>query len=164
MPQRSEQERIEHLNQRLAEVRAELARRSTTDEAAWLRQEIVRICGLHPMPQTDAGLVRAVEASLAPMVKAAERQRLHLVVRAALAFAAGCDVVRSAEPRSLAGAIVARRERGLCTLKQARQLAKYGLDPDMPFATARAVLDRIAANRWQLPPDIDTVVVAGGKA
>lgn len=51
----------------------------------------------------------------------------------------------------LIDAIFHRRERGLCTINQARQLAKHGLNPDVDFETAREAMDAIAGNGWQAP-------------
>lgn len=51
----------------------------------------------------------------------------------------------------LIDAMVQRRARGLCTLKQAAQLGKRGLNPDVSFDDARLALDAIAANQWRTP-------------
>lgn len=51
----------------------------------------------------------------------------------------------------LIDAIAQRRERGLCTINQARQLAKHGLNPDVPFDAAREAMDAIAGNNWRAP-------------
>lgn len=46
--------------------------------------------------------------------------------------------------------ILDRRKRGLCTVKQARQLLKHGYDPeDITFDRAREILDQLAANGWR---------------
>lgn len=42
-----------------------------------------------------------------------------------------------------------RRRKGMCTIKQARQLRKAGLPGDASFAEARVWLDELARNRWQ---------------
>ena len=44
-----------------------------------------------------------------------------------------------------------RRARGLCTYKQAVQLRRYGLDPDLTFEEAKYVISRIAAADWPSP-------------
>ena len=44
-----------------------------------------------------------------------------------------------------------RRAQGLCTYRQAVQLRRYGLDPDMPFNEARQVITTIAAADWPKP-------------
>lgn len=44
-----------------------------------------------------------------------------------------------------------RRQKGLCTYKQAKLLAKHGLSPDLSFDAAREAIDAIAANRWRCP-------------
>ena len=46
-----------------------------------------------------------------------------------------------------------RRAKGLCTLKQANQLAKKGIDPaNVTFERASQVMDVLAKNGWRLPP------------
>lgn len=50
--------------------------------------------------------------------------------------------------------LVRRSQRGLCTMKQAKLLERYGLSGELPFVLARAVIDQIAGNGWRLPPHI----------
>lgn len=52
--------------------------------------------------------------------------------------------------------IFERRRKGLCTLKQAKLLAKYGLNPDATFEEATEAISAIVENRWKLPPDLLT--------
>lgn len=47
--------------------------------------------------------------------------------------------------------VTRRRREGLCTYKQARLLAKFGLPSDMPFALAKRTIDAIAGNGWNVP-------------
>jgi superfamily II DNA or RNA helicase len=47
-----------------------------------------------------------------------------------------------------------RRKRGLCTEKQAKILAKHGLNPWMTRNLARVAMDAIAANGWTPPEEI----------
>lgn len=47
-----------------------------------------------------------------------------------------------------------RRRLKLATPKQAKVLARYGLNPDMPFFLARAAMDAIVAAGWKLPDHI----------
>ena len=44
-----------------------------------------------------------------------------------------------------------RRNLGLCTYKQAIQLRRYGLDPNLTFDEARAAISAIAAANWPRP-------------
>lgn len=46
-----------------------------------------------------------------------------------------------------------RRQDGLCTFKQAQRLARYGLNPDVPFEDARRAMDAIAQNGWKRAPE-----------
>jgi superfamily II DNA or RNA helicase len=52
---------------------------------------------------------------------------------------------------SLIAKIHQRRERGLCTFKQAKLLVKYGFEPDVSFEEAKRIIDAIAGNRWRVP-------------
>lgn len=50
---------------------------------------------------------------------------------------------------------IKRRERGLCTIKQARQLAKRGLrHEDVTFDEARWIMDQLASNGWRTPAEV----------
>lgn len=47
-----------------------------------------------------------------------------------------------------------RRRKGLCSIKQMRQLARRGLRTDLSFAEARAAMDALAANDWRMSAEI----------
>ncbi|HYE24647.1 MAG TPA: hypothetical protein VEG32_05545, partial [Clostridia bacterium] len=47
-----------------------------------------------------------------------------------------------------------RRAAGLCSVKQANLLRKFGLNPDMKWRLARTAIDAIKANAWKVPDDI----------
>jgi superfamily II DNA or RNA helicase len=47
--------------------------------------------------------------------------------------------------------IARRRKLGLCTVRMARLLASKGLDPDTDMAEAKAAIDAIQANGWEVP-------------
>lgn len=51
-------------------------------------------------------------------------------------------------------AMLDRRKSGLCTIKQARVLARAGLNPDLTFDQARTAMDMLVANRWRATPDM----------
>lgn len=55
-----------------------------------------------------------------------------------------------AEAGTLLDTLTRRRRDGLCTIKQMRQLAKHGLNPDLSFADARLAMDALAANGWRV--------------
>lgn len=46
-------------------------------------------------------------------------------------------------------AIMSRREKGLCSLKQANRLAIAGINPDLNYDHAHKVMELLAANNWQ---------------
>lgn len=56
---------------------------------------------------------------------------------------------------TIISAIVARREQGLCTVKQARLLARHGLRTDLSIEDASHCLDAIAKNNWRVPLTLD---------
>lgn len=47
-----------------------------------------------------------------------------------------------------------RHRNGLCTLKQARVLARAGMSPDLTFDQARTAMDMLVANKWKATPDM----------
>ena len=55
---------------------------------------------------------------------------------------------------ALIDSIIDRQRRGLCTYKQARLLARHGLDPDVSFAQASAWITVLARNRWCVPASL----------
>ncbi len=50
--------------------------------------------------------------------------------------------------------LITRIREDLCSYKQAKLLAKLGLPIDVGFKEASAMIDRVAANRWNVPPDM----------
>lgn len=55
------------------------------------------------------------------------------------------------DARRLIALVEARRQSGLCTLRQARRLASFGLRDDVTFADAHEAISAIAENAW-VPP------------
>jgi superfamily II DNA or RNA helicase len=52
----------------------------------------------------------------------------------------------------LIGTVIKNREKGICTYKQAKTLAKFNYDPkDITFKQAHDLIDAIAANGWRRP-------------
>jgi superfamily II DNA or RNA helicase len=47
--------------------------------------------------------------------------------------------------------LIGRRQRGLCTWKQARLLARHGLPPDVSFEDASRAISAIGDNGWRVP-------------
>lgn len=50
--------------------------------------------------------------------------------------------------------LVSRRKRGLCTIRQMRQLARRGLRTDLTFEQAKQAMDALAAQDWRMTPEI----------
>jgi hypothetical protein len=70
---------------------------------------------------------------------------------------AGLSTVKGLTRALASGLIEAlenRKQAGLCTYKQARTLAKHGLDPNMTYERAREVLNELRANNWQATPEM----------
>jgi superfamily II DNA or RNA helicase len=55
------------------------------------------------------------------------------------------------EATQLIQQIFDRRDKGLCTFKQAKLLAKFGYSAETSFEDAKTLIDRIAANGWKRP-------------
>jgi hypothetical protein len=49
--------------------------------------------------------------------------------------------------------LMTRSRRGLCSYKQARQMAKHGLRTDLTRAEAGAVMDGLSKNGWKPLPE-----------
>lgn len=47
-----------------------------------------------------------------------------------------------------------RRRKGLCSIRQMRQLARFGLRTDLSFEVAKAAMSALEANDWRMSPDI----------
>lgn len=47
-----------------------------------------------------------------------------------------------------------RAAQGLCTVKQAKLLGKFGYSTDTTFTEARRIIDALAANGWQRPAEV----------
>lgn len=75
---------------------------------------------------------------------------------------AGLDVagIDRATASSMIDAIFRRRDAGLCTLKQARTLARFGLPTNLRAGEASRVITAIADNGWRLPDDLPIAPVS----
>lgn len=82
--------------------------------------------------------------------RATERQ-LEVLERAKIK---GAEKLDRGEASAVIDAIMRRRREGLCSLPMAMQLIRRGLNPDLPFETARRVMDAIAANGWRTPAEV----------
>jgi superfamily II DNA or RNA helicase len=61
------------------------------------------------------------------------------------------DGMDYSKAKQLCGLIIGRHASGLCTVKQAGLLKKYGYPTDLKFDQARKVIDAVAANGWRRP-------------
>jgi hypothetical protein len=57
------------------------------------------------------------------------------------------------EARQFIQGMAERRKRGLCTFRQANQLARNGFDTDLTMAQAGVVMTALAENNWRLNPE-----------
>jgi superfamily II DNA or RNA helicase len=66
------------------------------------------------------------------------------------------EITCAGKAEKLLEAVNTRRDRGLSTAKQIRCLEKYGFRNvgTWEFATAKKLVDRIAANNWRVPPGV----------
>jgi superfamily II DNA or RNA helicase len=61
------------------------------------------------------------------------------------------------EAKQLIGELFKRWDSGMCSIKQAALLRKYGLPTDVKREQASAWLDKIAKNNWRKPTDMEAV-------
>jgi superfamily II DNA or RNA helicase len=131
--------------------RAAKAQRDRDRDRAQLRIEVDYTARLRDAFEADVDLLDL------EMTEADENgPRLTEPQRAALERALGHDPgnISRRQASAIFDGLTRRRSRNLCTLKQARVLAKRGLNPDLTFEAARAAMDALAANRWRLTPDM----------
>lgn len=100
-------------------------------------------------PFEELGIDGAIGTMRGP--RATERQR-EALARAGIELGEREASIREAS--NLLDEISRRRKDGLCSLKQARALTKYGLRGDLTFADAREALDALAANGWRMSPEM----------
>jgi len=131
------------------------------------RGRLVRDVGVvYAAPRIDVRqLLEAVDDSVCPIwgEKPASAAQVEALKKAGFDIPSG---INARQARALFDVLARRRERGLCTLKQARRLRAHGLRDDVSFELAREALDRIAANGWQPPISLlrDPRFAPGGAA
>ncbi len=74
-------------------------------------------------------------------------RQLDALVRAGI----NVDGLDKGQCSALLDKIVERGKAGMCTFKMARQLARFGLNPDVSFDVAREAIDAIAKAKWRAP-------------
>lgn len=95
--------------------------------------------GIDTPSERDMGGPRATERMAAALDRAGFKGASNLSRRAA---------------SKLLDELKGRRRKGLCTVKQARVLARSGLRPDLTFEEAREAMDALVANKWRVTPDV----------
>ena len=58
------------------------------------------------------------------------------------------------EAGRIVGDVKRRFRLGLCSRKQSELLGKYGLPAEVDRSTAKHWIDRLAQNKWKVPPDV----------
>lgn len=66
--------------------------------------------------------------------------------------AADCKGLDRGQAETLLEALAARRRRGLCSLKTARWLLRFGLNPDVDAATGRDAMTAFSSTGWRFCP------------
>ena len=83
--------------------------------------------------------------------RATDRQREALE---SIGFKLGNIVPSRREAAGLLDEVTKRRTKGLCTIKQMRQLARFGLRTDLTFAEAGQAMTALADAGWKVTPGI----------
>ena len=83
--------------------------------------------------------------------RATDRQREALE---SIGFKLGGVVPSRREAAGLLDEVTKRRTKGLCTIKQMRQLARFGLRTDLTFAEAGQAMTALADAGWKVTPGI----------
>lgn len=129
--------------------RAQADEKAKREAAAEAQRRTVRELGVayvaHRLPIEQ---LLAEVAPRSPDVRPATEGQIEALRRA------GFDVpadLTAAEARALFDVLRERRARGLCTVKQAKLLRRYGLRDDVSFELAGKALSALAANGWRPP-------------
>lgn len=110
------------------------------------RRWIAEVGVVYAAPQLDLDELLEALGARESGPRATERQR-EALQKAGFAVD---DGLTRAQAAALFGVLNERRERGLCTLKQARSLRRLGFSDDLTLAQASYVLDKMAAANWRM--------------
>jgi superfamily II DNA or RNA helicase len=135
----------------IAQARAEEeAAKAAALEGQRAKQRLVRsVDVVFAAPRLDvAQLLESVSQASAVPAPPASAAQVEALRRAG--FEVPSTLTKS-QASALFEVLTKRRERGLCTLKQARRLRSYGLRDDLDFDTANGLLEIIAVNGWRPP-------------
>lgn len=76
---------------------------------------------------------------------------LNVLRKAGIADEAELEQLSFVHAGQLIGKLAERREKGLCTMKQAKLLSRFGYNPDVSMTEASRIIDALAANNWKRP-------------
>lgn len=122
----------ERAKERLARIEEEKRRQRVRAEVTYMAEEVdpfggaVSTCGTERGPRATASQLRALERWGVKPPKKPSR----------------------GEASRLLDQLSDRKRQGLCTYKQARVLAKHGINPDVGFAEASGAIDKLASSGW----------------
>lgn len=127
---------------------AEFYRRQALESAKRVSTHTIKWVEINPFQRVGGILGVAPVAGRWGGIEATDKQRAMLQ---GVGIGKDLDVGKldRGQAAALITGVIARREKGLCTYKQARVLAKNGLNPDVSFEEASKQLDEIAkAQGW----------------
>lgn len=92
---------------------------------------------------------------------AASEAQLNTLTKFGMDIPKGCT---KSQASKLIGVAIERKQRGLCSYKQSKQLQRRGIDAkNLSFEKARALMDAIAANGWRDLPPAQVATILGGR-
>ena len=137
----------EDLEKAREEIEEEKAREAARRAKVRVAAKYVIGASVDPMkmfkvtPYRERGWEKGKEVT-GPMKASLERQKLWR------------EDMPYSEARQIIQGMADRRKKGLSTYRQAKVLAKNGLPTEVPFGQASSWIDRIAAARWKVPPEV----------
>jgi len=123
---------------------AEFYRRQALESAKRVSEHTIRWVEINPFQRVGGILGVAPVAGRWGGVEATDKQRA-MLQGAGIGKDLDVQKLDRGQAAAIITGIIQRREKGLCTYKQARVLAKNGYNPDVSFEEASKQLDEIAA-------------------
>lgn len=138
-----EQLEKEHEARRLAELKAQQSRAAIVAKAKFNTKAVNPFDVFDIVPKREQGWDKGKKPT-APMVNVLRKFKVDEDTIASLSLG---------QAGQLVGELIQRSKKGLCTVKQAKTLGKFGYDAkEMPFKEANSLLNRLAANHWKPLP------------